>query len=141
MNNINNASISYFASEDEIDALLHMYDKLYRLSLDNENIMIIFIDLTEKLDTITIFDLANKIKYQSYSEYTDYSLLELEDQIDLLYKEFYRKNIYYDPIVIMIHDATKMPDCADEYELLDYLNDKLSLLKVLRTYIFCTVRH
>ena len=141
MNNINNASISYFASEDEIDALLHMYDKLYRLSLDNENIMIIFIDLTEKLDTITIFDLANKIKYQSYSEYIDYSLLELEDQIDLLYKEFYRNNIYYDPIVIMIHDATKMPDCADEYELLDYLNDKLSLLKVLRTYIFCTVRH
>ena len=141
MNNINNASISYFTSEDEIDALLHMYDKLYRLSLDNENIMVIFIDLTEKLDTITIFDLANKIKYQSYSEYTDYSLLELEDQIDLLYKEFYRNNIYYDPIVIMIHDANKMPDCADEYELLDYLNDKLSLLKVLRTYIFCTVRH
>ena len=128
-------------SQDEIDALLHMYDKLYRLSLDNENIMIIFVDLTEKLDTITIFDLANKIKYQSYSEYTDYSLLELEDQIDLLYKEFYRNNIYYDPVVIMIHDATKMPDCADEYELLDYLNDKLTLLKVLRTYIFCTVRH
>ena len=141
MVNINNASISYFTNEDEIDALLHMYDKLYRLSLDNENIMIIFIDLTEKLDTITIFDLANKIKYQSYSEYTDYSLLELEDQIDLLYKEFYRNNIYYDPVVIMIHDATKMPDCADEYELLDYLNDKLTLLKVLRTYIFCTVRH
>lgn len=141
MTDINNASISYFTDEDEIDALLHMYDKLYRLSLDNENIMIIFIDLTEKLDTITIFDLANKIKYQSYSEYTDYSLLELEDQIDLLYKEFYRNNIYYDPVVIMIHDATKMPDCADEYELLDYLNDKLTLLKVLRTYIFCTVRH
>ena len=141
MTDINNASISYFTNEDEIDALLHMYDKLYRLSLDNENIMIIFIDLTEKLDTITIFDLANKIKYQSYSEYTDYSLLELEDQIDLLYKEFYRNNIYYDPVVIMIHDATKMPDCADEYELLDYLNDKLTLLKVLRTYIFCTVRH
>lgn len=141
MVNINNASISYFTNEDEIDALLHMYDKLYRLSLDNENIMIIFVDLTEKLDTITIFDLANKIKYQSYSEYTDYSLLELEDQIDLLYKEFYRNNIYYDPVVIMIHDATKMPDCADEYELLDYLNDKLTLLKVLRTYIFCTVRH
>ena len=141
MTNINNASISYFTDEDEIDALLHMYDKLYRLSLDNENIMIIFVDLTEKLDTITIFDLANKIKYQSYSEYTDYSLLELEDQIDLLYKEFYRNNIYYDPVVIMIHDATKMPDCADEYELLDYLNDKLTLLKVLRTYIFCTVRH
>ena len=77
MTNINNASISYFTNEDEIDALLHMYDKLYRLSLDNENIMIIFVDLTEKLDTITIFDLANKIKYQSYSEYTDYSLLEL----------------------------------------------------------------
>ena len=141
MVNINNASISYFTNEDEIDVLLHMYDKLYRLSLDNENIMIIFVDLTEKLDTITIFDLANKIKYQSYSEYTDYSLLELEDQIDLLYKEFYRNNIYYDPVVIMIHDATKMPDCADEYELLDYLNDKLTLLKVLRTYIFCTVRH
>ena len=35
MVNINNASISYFTNEDEIDALLHMYDKLYRLSLDN----------------------------------------------------------------------------------------------------------
>ena len=33
------------------------------------------------------------------------------------------------------------PENIDEYELLDYLNDKLTLLKVLRTYIFCTVRH
>ena len=39
MVNINNASISYFTNEDEIDALLHMYDKLYRLSLDNQEFL------------------------------------------------------------------------------------------------------
>lgn len=141
MANFNNASITYFDNENEADTLVYMYDKAYKLSLDNENITLIFINLTGDLDTLTIDDLSIKINYNSYSEYIDYSLIELEDQISLLYNEFYRKGIYYDPVVIIIHDANKMPDCADEYELLDYLNDKLALLKVLNLYIFCTVRH
>ena len=141
MSEINNASISYFTTDSEVDVLVYMYTKLYELSLDFDNLTVLFIDLTGNMDTITIYDLNHNINYGSYSEYSDYSLNELEDQIYMVYSEFYKKNEPYDPIVIMIHDATKMPDCADEYELLEYLNDKLSLLKVLRTYIFCTVKH
>ena len=141
MSNINNASISYFDCDSEVDALVHVYNKAYNISLDNENLTFIFINLTGDLDTVTIHDLSNPVKYNTYSEYSDYSLMELEEQIYLLYNEFYKHGIYYDPVIIIIHDATKMPDCADEYELLEYLNDKLALLKVLRTYIFCTVKH
>lgn len=141
MSEINNASVSYFTTDSEADVLVYMYSKLYKLSLDYDNLTVLFINLTGNMDTITIYDLNHNINYSSYSEYSDYSLNELEDQIYMVYNEFYKKNELYEPIVIMIHDATKMPDCVDEYELLEYLNDKLSLLKVLRMYIFCTVKH
>ena len=29
----------------------------------------------------------------------------------------------------------------DEYELVDYLNDKLTILKAMRTFVFCTIRN
>lgn len=136
-----NASVSYFDLDNEVDVLLNVYNKLYNLSLQYNDLSIIFVDLTDKLNTLTIDDLNKKIPYNSYSEYREFSLLELEDQISLLYNEFYLKHITFEPIVIIIHDCTKMPDCADEYEMYEYLNDKLGLLNMLRTYIFCTVRN
>lgn len=136
-----NAAISYFDSENETEVLLNVYNKLYKLSLEYNDLAIIFVNLTEDLYTLSIDNLNKKIPYNSYSEYREYSLLELEDQISLLYNEFYLKHITFEPVVIIIHDCTKMSDCADEYEIYEYLNDKLGLLNVLRTYVFCTVRN
>lgn len=136
-----NASVSYFDSENETDVLLNVYNKLYNLSLDYNDLSIIFVNLTGDLDTITLDDLNKKIPYNSYSEYREFSLLELEEQISLLYNEFYIKHITFEPVVIIIHDCTEMPDCADDYEIYEYLNDKLGLLNILRTYVFCTVRN
>ena len=141
MSNFSNGSLSYFDSDNETDVLVNLYNKVYQLSQSNKNMTIIFINLTGNYDTITINDLTKKIYSNSYSEYSDYSLSELEDQISLVYNDFYKPGIPWEPIVIIIHDAVKMIDCYDEYTLIDYLNDKLTLLKVLKTYIFCTIRN
>lgn len=136
-----NASISYFCEDDEVDVLVGMFNKAYRLGLDNEDgIILTYINLTGEYDKVTIDDLTYRINFSTYSEYTDYTLEELEDQLYIIYHEFFTKGIYYDPVVIMIHDATKMCDDNDDYELIKYLNDKLALLDVMRVYIFCTVR-
>lgn len=138
---VNNASVSYFDSENETDVLVNIYSKLYDISIDYNNLTILFVNLTGNMDTISIYDLNKSIHYFSYSEYSDYSLLELENQIDMLYREYYSQNIEFEPVVIIIHDANNMPDCADEYELVEYLNDKLTILKAMRTFVFCTIRN
>ena len=136
-----NASISYFCRDDEVDVLVEMFNKAYKLGLDTEDgIVLVYINLTGEPDKVTIDDLSYPIHYSSYSEYNDYTLEDLEDQLSLIYHEFYSQGIYYDPVVIMIHDAAKMCDDNDDYELINYLNDKLALLDVMRVYIFCTVR-
>ncbi len=135
-----NASISYFCNDDEVDVLVELFNKAYRVGLDNEDgIILTYINLSGE-DKITIDDLSYPINFSSYSEYNDYTLEELEEQLYLVYREFYTQGIYYDPLVIMIHDASKMCDDNDDYELIRYLNDKLALLDVMRVYIFCTVR-
>lgn len=141
MSFMNNASVSYFDSENETEVLVNIYSKLYDLSIDYSDMTIIFINLTGDMDTITIYDLNRSINYYSYSEYSDYTLFELEDQINMLYTEFYLQHIEFEPVVLIIHDATKMVDCTDEYELVEYLNDKLTLLKAMRTFVFCTIRN
>lgn len=138
---MNNASVSYFDSENETDVLVNIYSKLYDISIDYNDMTILFINLTGNMDTVTIYDLNKIIHYFSYSEYNDYSMLELENQISMLYEEYYSKNIEFEPVIIIIHDATNMSDCADEYELVDYLNDKLTILKAMRTFVFCTIRN
>lgn len=136
----NNASVSYFNEDTEDDCLINIYAKLYDLTLDNEYITVLFINLTGDMTTVTIFDLNKKIRYETYSEYSDYSLMELEEEINMLYREFYSQYIEFNPMVIIIHDATKMPDCADDYELIEYLNEKITILRAMQTYVFCTVR-
>ena len=42
----------------------------------------------------------------------------------MLYREFYSQYIDFEPMIIIIHDAAKMPDCADDYELIEYLKAK-----------------
>ena len=135
-----NASISYFCNDDEVDVLVELFNKAYRVGLDNEDgIILTYINLSGE-DKITIDDLSYPINFSSYSEYNDYTLEELEEQLYLVYREFYTQGIYYDPLVIMIHDASRMCDDNDDYELIRYLNEKLALLDVMRVYIFCTVR-
>lgn len=135
-----NASISYFCNDDEVDVLVELFNKAYRVGLDNEEgIILTYINLSGE-DKITIDDLSYPINFSSYSEYNDYTLEELEEQLYLVYREFYTQGIYYDPLVIMIHDASRMCDDNDDYELIRYLNEKLAILDVMRVYIFCTVR-
>ena len=135
-----NASISYFCNDDEVDVLVELFNKAYRVGLDNEDgIILTYINLSGE-DKITIDDLSYPINFSSYSEYNDYTLEELEEQLYLVYREFYTQGIYYDPLVIMIHDASRMCDDNDDYELIRYLNEKLAILDVMRVYIFCTVR-
>lgn len=135
-----NVALSYFCTDDEVDVLVELFNKAYRLGLDNEDgIILTYINLSGDYK-ITIDDLSYPVNFSSYSEYNDYTLEDLEDQLSLIYHEFYSQGIYYDPVVIMIHDAANMCDDKDDYELLKYLNDKLTLLEVMRVYIFCTVR-
>ena len=135
-----NASISYFCNDDEVNVLVELFNKAYRVGLDNEEgIILTYINLSGE-DKITIDDLSYPINFSSYSEYNDYTLEELEEQLYLVYREFYTQGIYYDPLVIMIHDASRMCDDNDDYELIRYLNEKLAILDVMRVYIFCTVR-
>ena len=135
-----NVELSYFCKDDEVDVLVELFNKAYRLGLDNEDgIILTYINLSGDYK-ITIDDLSYPVNFSSYSEYNDYTLEDLEDQLSLIYHEFYSQGIYYDPVVIMIHDAANMCDDKDEYELLKYLNDKLTLLEVMRVYIFCTIR-
>ena len=136
----NNASVSYFNEDNEDECLINIYAKLYDITIDNEYATVLFINLTGDMNTVTIFDLNKNIKYGTYSEYSDYSLTELEEEINMLYKEFYSQYIDFEPMIIIIHDATKMPDCADDYELIEYLNEKLTILRAMQTYVFCTVR-
>ena len=136
-----NATISYFCEDDEGTVLVELFNKAYNIGLENEDgIILTYINLTGSYSKITIDDLTYPINYTSYSEYSDYTLEELEEQLYVIYHDFYSKGIYYDPVVIMIHDATKMCDDNDDYELIRYINDKLALLEVMRVYIFCTVR-
>ena len=135
-----NVSLSYFCIDDEIDVLVELFNRAYMLGLENEDgIILTYINLSGDYK-ITIDDLSYPVNFSSYSEYNDYTLEDLEDQLSLIYHEFYSQGIYYDPVVIMIHDASNMCDDKDDYELLKYLNDKLTLLEVMRVYIFCTVR-
>ena len=135
-----NVALSYFCTDDEVDVLVELFNKAYRLGLDNEDgIILTYVNLSGDYK-ITIDDLSYPVNFSSYSEYNDYTLEDLEDQLSLIYHEFYSQGIYYDPVVIMIHDAANMCDDKDEYELLKYLNDKLTLLEVMRVYIYCTVR-
>lgn len=135
-----NVALSYFCTDDEVDVLVELFNKAYRLGLDNEDgIILTYINLSGDYK-ITIDDLSYPVNFSSYSEYNDYTLEDLEDQLSLIYHEFYSQGIYYDPVVIMIHDASNMCDDKDEYELLKYFNDKITLLEVMRVYIFCTIR-
>lgn len=135
-----NVALSYFCTDDEVDVLVELFNKAYRLGLDNEDgIILTYINLSGDYK-ITIDDLSYPVNFSSYSEYNDYTLEDLEDQLSLIYHEFYSQGIYYDPVIIMIHDAANMCDDKDDYELLKYLNDKLTLLEVMRVYIFCTIR-
>ena len=88
-----------------------------------------------------IGDKDNKENAREKQDIREKQILELENQIDMLYREYYINSIEFEPVVIIIHDATQMPDCADEYELVEYLNDKLTILRVMRTFVFCTVRN
>ena len=136
-----NATISYFCEDDEGTALVELFNKAYNIGHDNEDgIILPYINLTGSYSKITIDDLTYPINYTTYSEYNDYTLEELEEQLYVIYHDFYSKGIYYDHVVIMIHDAAKMCDDNDDYELIRYINDKLALLEVMRVYIFCTVR-
>jgi hypothetical protein len=120
-----NVALSYFCTDDEVDVLVELFNKAYRLGLDNEDgIILTYINLSGDYK-ITIDDLSYPVNFSSYSEYNDYTLEDLEDQLSLIYHEFYSQGIYYDPVVIMIHDAANMCDDKDEYELLKYLNDKI----------------
>ena len=139
---MNNASITYFCRDDEVDVLVEMFNKAYKIGLDVDMcIVLIYINLSGEPDKVTIDDLSYPIHYSTYSEYNNYTLEDLEEQLYIIYNEFFTQGIYYDPVVIMIHDAAKMCDDNDEYDLIKYLNDKLALLDVMRVYVFCTVRY
>lgn len=135
-----NVIISYFSKGDEEDALVGIYNKAYKIAKDNEAIALIFIDLSNAYDTITIDDLTYPIPYGSYSEYNEYTFEELEDQIYYIYKEFYSQGILYEPVVIIIHDASKLCEDNDDYQLIRYLDEKLTLLDIMQVYVFCTIR-
>lgn len=137
-----NASIHFFNDLNETEALADVYSEVYKLSLDYPNMSIIFVNLKENYyDTLTLHDLSVKVNYWTYSEYGDYSLDELEDQISLLYNDFYKPGAEWEPLVLIIHDATNMSDCGDFELLLEYLEDKVTLLEVLKLYIYCTVKN
>lgn len=140
MGKIINASINFFNTENEVDALVDIYDRVYKLSLKFEDLSIIFINLNGNPDTPTIHDLNKTVYYNNYSEYNDYTLDELEDQICLIYREFYKQGKDYNTLVFIIHDSTEMNDCSDMETLKEYLEERLNLLDVLRMYVFCTVR-
>lgn len=136
-----NATINYFCRDDEVDILVEMFNKAYRLGLESENgIILSYINLTGEYNKVTIDDLSYPINFVTYSEYDNYTLEELEDQIRLIYNEFYTQGIYYDPVVIMIHDAAKLCDDNDDYELIKFLDNYITLLEVMNVYIFCTVK-
>ena len=137
---IQNAVISYFSKGDEEDALVGIYNIAYKIAQDNEAISLIFINLSNDYDTITIDDLTYPIPYGSYSEYNEYTFEELEDQIYYIYKEFYSQGVLYEPVVIMIHDASKLCEDNDDYQIISYLDDKLTLLDIMQVYVFCTIR-
>jgi len=137
---IQNAVISYFSKGDEEDALVGIYNIAYKIAQDNEAITLIFINLSNDYDTITIDDLSYPIPYGSYSEYNEYTFEELEDQIYYIYKEFYSQGVLYEPVVIMIHDASKLCEDNDDYQIISYLDDKLTLLDIMQVYVFCTIR-
>ena len=137
---IQNAVISYFSKGDEEDALVGIYNIAYKIATDN-NITLMFINLADNYwDTLTIDDLTYPIPYNTYSEYREYTFEELEDQIYYIYKEFYSQGILYEPVVIIIHDAAKLCEDRDEYQLIAYLDDKISLLEVMQVYVFCTIK-
>ncbi len=136
-----NATINYFCRDDEVDVLVEMFNKAYRLGLESENgIILSYINLTGEYNKVTIDDLSYPINFVTYSEYDNYTLEELEDQIRLIYNEFYTQGIYYDPVVIMIHGAAKLCDDNDDYELIKFLDNYITLLEVMNVYIFCTVK-
>ena len=137
---IQNAVISYFSKGDEEDALVGIYNIAYKIAQDNEAITLIFINLSNDYDTITIDDLSYPIPYGSYSEYNEYTFEELEDQLYYIYKEFYSQGVLYEPVVIMIHDASKLCEDNDDYQIISYLDDKLTLLDIMQVYVFCTIR-
>ena len=137
---IQNAIITYFCNDSEEEVLVELYNKAYNIALDNDAITLMFINLTGNLSTITIDDLTYPIPYGTYSEYNDYTFEELEEQIYYIYKEFYSKGILYEPIVIIIHDSSKMCEENDDYQLITYIDEKVSLLEVMQVYVFCTIR-
>lgn len=141
MGKIINASINFFDNMNESEVLLNIYNQLYMLSLKYEDLSIIFINLNDNSDTPTIYDLNKEIYYNSYLEYADYTLDELEEQVCLIYREFYKPGKSYSPLVIIIHDSIEMSDCYDIETLKGYLEERLNLLDVLRIYVFCTVRN
>ena len=136
---IQNVIITYYSKDDVEDVLVGLYNKAYKIALDSDGIALMFINLTGDLGTVTIDDLTYPIPYGSYSEYTDYTLEDLEEQIYYIYKEFYSKGILYEPVVMIIHDSAKMCEDDDDYQLISYLDDKLSLLEVMQVYVFCTI--
>lgn len=137
---IQNAIITYFCNDSEEEVLVGLYNKAYNIALDNDGITLMFINLTGNLSTVTIDDLTYPIPYGTYSEYTDYTFEELEEQIYYIYKEFYSKGILYEPVVIIIHDSSKMCEENDDYQLITYIDEKVSLLEVMQVYVFCTIR-
>lgn len=136
-----NDNIYNFNEDNEIDILADIYGEVYRLSMKNDNLSIIFANLSDnKYDILTIDDMSVKIKYWTYSEYEDYSLDSLDDQISLLYNDFYTKGEEWDPLIIIIHDSLNMSNCNSINDLTDCINNKLTILDVLKIYVYFTVR-
>ena len=83
-----NATVSYFCRDDEVEVLIEMFNKAYRLGLDvEEGIVLVYINLSGEYK-VTIDDLSYSINFSTYSEYNDYTLEELEEQLSLIYNEF-----------------------------------------------------
>lgn len=136
----NNAIIYTFNGYDEDSVLTKIYSKLYRLAHIDDNLAVVFVNLSDnKYNIFTINDMTPEINCSLYSEYDDYSLDELDSQISLIYNDYYKLGKEWDTMAIIIHDSLKLSDCDSIEELENYINNKLNILDVLKLYVYFTV--
>ena len=134
---MSNVTLITFRDEEEIDALMEVYNTIHYLVQGIDQMIIRFSDYSNNINLPRLPDVLGYQYYNWFSEDSSYRLdnleYELSDSFDYL-KEGYDLN----PFILIIHDVTNI--YSNYKDLYEYFESKIGLMEMINMYVFCTVR-
>lgn len=134
---MSNVTLITFRDENELDALMEVYDTVHYLVQGIDQMVIKFSDYSNNELLPRLPDVLGYHYYSWFSEDTSYRLDNLEYELSDSY-EYLREGYELNPFILIIHDVTRIYN--NYKDLYEYFESKIGLMEMINMYIFCTVR-